>query len=195
MSNPRVLNRRLHRWGAAAVALPFLVVLCTGVLLQLKKHVAWVQPPERRGAAAAPALALPDVLARVQAVPEMGVRSWDDVDRVDVRPGKGLVKVVSKTRWEVQLDASTGAVLQTAYRRSDLLESVHDGSWFHERAKLGVFLPTALVVLGLWTTGVYLFLLPIRTRRQNRRRAAERDAARDSMRAVDRDAAPSGAAS
>jgi uncharacterized iron-regulated membrane protein len=177
MPNARILHRRLHRWGAAAVAVPFLVVLCTGVLLQLKKQLAWVQPPEQRGAAEAPALALPDVLARVRAVPEMGVRTWDDVDRIDVRPGKGLVKVVSRTRWEVQLDAATGAVLQTAYRRSDLLESLHDGSWFHELAKLGVFLPTALVVLGLWVTGVYLFLLPIRARRENHRRAAERAAA------------------
>ena len=143
-----------------------------------------MQPPERRSVAAAPALALPDVLARARAVPAMGVTTWDDIERIDVRPDKGLVKVVSKTRWEVQLDAATGAVLQSAYRRSDLIESLHDGSWFHEGAKLGVFLPTALVVLGLWATGAYLFLLPIRTRRENHRKAAERAARRAAARAT-----------
>lgn len=165
MPNPRIWNRRLHRWGAIAVAVPFLVVICTGILLQLKKQVTWVQPPEQRGSSAAPTLALPDVLARVAAVPEAGIRTWDDVDRIDVRPSKGLLKVVGTSRWEVQLDPATGAVLQVAYRRSDLVESVHDGSFFHPLAKLGVFLPVSVVVLGLWVTGMYLWLLPWRARR------------------------------
>ena len=51
-----------------------------------------------------------------------------------------------------------------AYRRSDLIESLHDGSWFHDRAKLWVFLPTAAVVLMLWGTGIYLFFLPLAVR-------------------------------
>ena len=172
MPNPRIWNRRLHRWGALAVALPFLVVLCTGVLLQLKKQLPWVQPPEHRGAATPPQLALPDVLARVQAIPEAGVRTWDDVDRIDVRPGRGMLKVVTRTRWEVQMDAATGAVLQVAYRRSDLIESLHDGSWFHDRAKLLVFLPSGLIVLGLWGTGLYLLVLPWRARRTAARKRA-----------------------
>jgi uncharacterized iron-regulated membrane protein len=167
MSNPRVWNRKLHRWGALAVALPFLVVIGTGILLQLKKQFDWVQPPEHRGAGA-PAVSLPDVLARASAVPQAGVRTWADVDRVDVRPEKGLIKVMTRTRWEVQLDASTGAVLQVAYRRSDLIETLHDGSFFHPLAKLGVFLPSGLVVLGLWITGIYLWLLPWRARKARR---------------------------
>ena len=178
MPNPRVWNRRLHRWGAVLVALPFLLVIGTGLLLQVKKQLPWVQPPEQRGAVHVagnvPALSLPDVLARVQAVPQAGIRSWDDVDRVDVRPSKGILKVVGTSRWEVQLDVATGAVLQVAYRRSDLIESLHDGSFFHDRVKLFLFLPVAVVVLGLWVTGIYLWLLPIRARRAN---ASRREAA------------------
>lgn len=172
MTNPRVWNRKLHRWGAIAVALPFLVVICTGLLLQLKKQVPWVQPPETRGGAAAPALSLPRILAIVQSVPEAKVRGWDDVDRIDVRPGKGMLKVVTTGRMEVQLDANTGAVLQVAYRRSDLIESLHDGSWFHANAKLLVFLPAGAVVLLLWLTGIYLWLLPWRTRRRRAKESA-----------------------
>ena len=37
MSNFRILNRKLHPWGAIAIALPFLVIIASGVLLQLKK--------------------------------------------------------------------------------------------------------------------------------------------------------------
>jgi len=178
--NFRIWNRRVHRWGAAAVAVPFLVVLTTGILLQLKKQLAWVQPPEQRGAALPPAISLPTILAAARSVPAAGVREWADVDRVDVRPAKGLVKVVTFTRWELQIDASTGAVLQAAQRRSDLLESLHDGSWFHPLAKLGVFLPAGIVVLVLWLTGIYLFVLPYRARRAN----AERRRARDRRRPV-----------
>ncbi|HYD51017.1 MAG TPA: PepSY-associated TM helix domain-containing protein [Gemmatimonadaceae bacterium] len=168
MSNPRIWNRKLHRWGAIGVALPFLLVISTGILLQLKKQLRWVQPAERRGTAAAPALSMPDILQRVRAVPQAGIGSWEEIDRVDLRPAKGMLKVVGTNRWEVQLDAATGEVLQVAYRRSDLIESLHDGSFFHPVAKLGLFLPSGIVVLGLWVTGIYLWLLPWRVKRSRK---------------------------
>ena len=176
MSNPRIWNRKLHRWGAIAVALPFLVVICTGILLQLKKQLPFVQPHEQRGSATANAISLGMMLDSVRPVSHAGIQEWDDVDRIDVRPSKGLIKVIGLSRWEVQLDAGTGAVVQTAYRRSDLIEQLHDGSWFHDLAKLGIFLPSGIIVLGLYITGIYLWLLPYRARKQNaaRRRTSER---------------------
>ena len=102
------------------------------------------------------------------APPEAGIASWSDIERLDVRPSKGIVKVRAVSNWEVQIDTATGEVLQVAYRRSDLIESIHDGSWFHERAKLFVFLPAAVVLLGLWGSGVYLFLLPYLAKRRKR---------------------------
>ena len=168
MPNYRILNRRLHRWGAIAVALPFLIMLASGLLLQLKKQLDFVQPPEQKGAAVdvATSLTLPQILAQVQQVPQAGIRTWADIDRVDIRPAKNMLKVVSMTRWEVQLDLATAEILQVAYRRSDLIESIHDGSWFHPIAKLGVFLPTGAIVLGLWVTGMYLWLLPYWTKKR-----------------------------
>jgi uncharacterized iron-regulated membrane protein len=167
--NPRVLSRKAHRWGAIAVALPFLVVIASGLLLQLKKQVAWVQPPERRGSSVEPTLPLDRVLAIAQGAPEAGIRSWADVDRIDVRPAKGVMKVTSMSRWELQIDAATGEVVHSAYRRSDWLESLHDGSWFHPLAKLWLFFPSGVVVFVLWLTGLYLWLLPIQTRRHRAR--------------------------
>ncbi len=73
---------------------------------------------------------------------------------------RGIAKLLSRNRWEVQIDLHSGAVLQHAYRRSDLIESLHDGSWFHESAKYWIFLPAGLITLGLWLTGIYLFVLP-----------------------------------
>jgi len=173
MPNPRVLNRRLHRWGAIAVALPFLVMLGSGLLLQLKKQLDFVQPPEQRGVTSetVTAVSLPDVLARVREIPHVGIQSWADIDRIDVRPSKNMMKVVSLTRWEVQLDLVTAEILQVAYRRSDLIESIHDGSFFHPSAKLAVFLPAGAIVLGLWVTGMYLWILPYLARRRRQKTA------------------------
>ena len=158
--NVRVWGRKLHRWGAVVVAAPLLLVIVTGMLLQVKKEVAWVQPPTRTGQGKEPAASFAAILEAVKGVPEAGVRSWDDVDRLDVRPKDGVAKVTCKNRYEVQVDFRTAEVVQVAYRRSDLIESLHDGSFFHDAAKLYVFLPVAVVLFGLWVTGLYLFVLP-----------------------------------
>lgn len=166
--NLRVWMRKWHRWGAIAIALPFLLVIVTGLLLQIKKQWSWVQPPTKRGISKTPEVSFAAILDAARRVPEARVASWDDVERLDVRPGRGIVKVRTRSDWEVQIDFQTGEVLQTAYRRSDLIEALHDGSWFSENAKLWLFLPSGVVVLALWFTGLYLFLLPwwVRLRRK-----------------------------
>ena len=162
------LNRLVHRWGSILIAVPALCVLLTGVVLQLKKQSAWIQPSTQNGAQREPKLSFEEVLDIVKTVPEAEIQSWDDIDRLDVRPSKGMLKVRAKNRWEVQVDTATGDVLQVAFRRSDLIESLHDGSFFSDWVKLGIFLPTALVLVVLWGTGVYLFFLPQLAKRKKR---------------------------
>jgi hypothetical protein len=100
------------------------------------------------------------------------VQSWKDIHRVDLRPSRGLIKVTTRNSHEIQLDAQTGEVLQVAYRRSDFLESLHDGSWFHDGVKYWVFLPAGVILLILWGTGLYLFWLPLSVKWKRRRMAA-----------------------
>ena len=114
-------------------------------------------------------LELDQILAVARTVPEAQIRTWADVDRLDVRPGKGMLKVRAENSWEIQIDANTGAVLYAAYRRSDFIESIHDGSFFGDYAKLWVFLPSALVVIGLWITGMVLFFHPYVVRSKKRK--------------------------
>src|SRR5262245_3038059 len=123
-----VLNRKVHYWGSALAALPLVLVIGTGLLLQLKKVLPWVQPREQRGVGREPTIPVERVLAACRGVPEAGVSAWDDIERVDVRPGKGILKVRAHSGWEVPIDGQTGEVLHVAYRRSDLIESLHDGS-------------------------------------------------------------------
>ncbi|HEU5173774.1 MAG TPA: PepSY domain-containing protein [Gemmatimonadaceae bacterium] len=168
---PSIVIRKLHYWTSIAIALPASILLASGLLLQAKKHWSWVQPPEQRGSVTAPRITTDSVLGSVVAVPALGVRSWDDVNRIDFRPGKGVAKVWLQNGVEVQVDLGTGAVLQSAYRRSDLIESIHDGSYFGgDATKLGVFLPTGIVLLFLWVSGVWLFLVPILAKRRRAHR-------------------------
>lgn len=155
-----VLTRKIHRWGAVLVALPFLVVILTGLLLQLKKEITWIQPTTQKRAGRVPQLSFDQVLTILKTVPEASVTQWSDIDRIDVRPKDGIMKIQCKNKQEVQLDFTTGEVVQVAERNSDLIEALHDGSFFHEQAKLYLFLPAALIVLLLWCTGIYLFALP-----------------------------------
>ncbi len=172
-----VWMRKLHRHGSILIAAPLLVVLISGLLLQLKKDWGWVQPPTQRGSLASVTLSWEQILQSTSAVPEAEVEAWEHIDRLDVRPGRGLIKVRCANGWEVQLDGSTGAVLSSQVRRSDWIESLHDGSWFHPSAKLWVFLPAGLVLTGLWLTGLYLWWLPIGARRKKRRKARHSESA------------------
>lgn len=171
-----VVNRKIHHWAGAIIAIPALVLLGSGVLLQAKKHWSWVQPVEHRGTGKAPALDFTQLLQSVRNDPELGVSSWDDVNRVDVRPGRGVAKVWLHSGYEVQVDLGTGQILHTAYRRSDLIEAIHDGSFFGgDWTKLGLFLPTGLTLLLLWGTGVWMWWVTFagkrRVRAQHRHRS------------------------
>jgi uncharacterized iron-regulated membrane protein len=174
-------NRKLHRWGAVVVALPLIVILVTGVILQLKKSSGWIQPPSQTGLAGELTIGFDRILEVARSVPEAEVETWDDIDRLDVRPSKGMVKVRCRNRREIQIDTATGEILQVALRRSDLIESIHDGSFFHEGARLWVFLPAALVLTGLWFTGLYLFVRPYLVRRRNRAQRTSMTAAVSSV--------------
>lgn len=176
-----VLSRRFHRWGAIGIALPLLLVIGSGILLQVKKQVPWVQPAERRTAVSAPGMDWNVILAAAQNFPQAEVTGWEDIDRLDVRPGKGILKVVTKNRWELQLALADGALLQTAYRRSDFIETLHDGSFFGAVAKLGIFLPAGIVLFVLWLSGIYLWWLPYRTRRRRARLVAKRRSVRSEV--------------
>ncbi|MEQ1903848.1 MAG: PepSY-associated TM helix domain-containing protein [Pirellulaceae bacterium] len=177
MSNHfNLYTRRLHRWGALIAFVPLLIVIVSGILLQVKKHVAWVQPPTQKGSAPneIPQQNWNQILTAIEKVPEAAVQQWSDIDRIDIQIGRGMAKVLCKNRWEVQLDLRSGEILSSQYRRSDFIESLHDGTFFGDWAKLGIFLPNGFVLAGLWLTGAYLWYLPFRSRARKKARMKNR---------------------
>ncbi|CAB9494884.1 PepSY domain-containing protein [Alteromonas macleodii] len=160
-------SRSIHLWLSLVIFIPVIIVIASGLLLQVKKEFDWIQPPTQKvqkGQNNAPTLPFDEVLDAVKQVPHVNLNRWDDIDRLDVRPGKGIIKVRGKNHWEVQLDAQSGDVLQVAYRRTDTIEAIHDGSWFFEGAKLWLFLPAALLLFVLWVTGLFMLYTTLKSK-------------------------------
>lgn len=165
------LLRKIHHWGSLVIMLQMGLVIGAGLLLIVKKQVEWVQPPTASGVARedVPVMTIEALFHTAQGIEKLELRSWSELSRVDFKPGKGVVKFVAPNNWEAQMDTATGEVLQVAYRRSDIIESLHDGSFFADWVKLYVFFPTGLILLVLWGTGIYLFFLPHIKRAQKAR--------------------------
>lgn len=132
--------RRWHRWVGLSIAILIVISSITGLLLAWKKQAAWLQPTEHNGVstnveswanpsliAAAANKALSDSL-------KLQAGELPQIDRLDFRPKRGIVKVIYKGDWEVQVDATTAQMYSVAKRNVDWIERLHDGSivadWF-----------------------------------------------------------------
>jgi len=176
MTSKRLL-RLIHYWLSLAVFIPCGIIFIAGIFLMLKKEIEWIQPPTERGAIIdqMPNISYARLLEVSQSASQAGITTWSDIDRIDLRPGKGIAKVISESGWEVQVDTSNGTVLSTNFRRSDVIESIHDGSYFAGWTKLYLFLPIGILLILMWGTGIYLFVITEmqkfrkRTRTKNKR--------------------------
>lgn len=163
---------KTHKWAGILLSLVFLNVSITGILLLEKKNFDWIQPPTMRGQDGSVADFI-DTQKLFEIVFRQGnanFRSIEDIDRVDFRPGKSVFKVRSEHDYaEIQVDAVTGDILSVASRPSDLLEAVHDGSfyaaWVH-----AALMPVAgggLIFVSL--SGLYLWLAPLMRKRRQKK--------------------------
>jgi len=157
--------RQIHFWISPIVIIPIIIMVSSGILLQLKKQSNWIQPNVETVSSSKPIM-LQSYLDAVSTIEEANISSWDDIERIDIRPGKGIAKIKSKNNWEIQIDIETSEVYAVNYRRSDIIESIHDGSFFSEVVKYGWFLPSGILLLMLSLTGIYMFFIPILKRRR-----------------------------
>ena len=163
---PNKQIRKIHYWISPFIFIPILIILSTGILLQLKKQSDWIQPPIQQGVSNIPSIGFEEMLEAAKSVPEAEINSWEDIDRIDVRPDKGISKIRSNNQWEIQIDNQTKEILSVEYRRSDVIESIHDGSFFTDYVKFGWFLPAAILLIFMSISGIYMFLLPLFMKRK-----------------------------
>jgi len=162
--------RVFHRWLGLSLALLLIISAITGVLLALKKDVSVIQPPTQKGVS--------DNLIEWRSIAELKMLSINAlheahpdqrnnlVDRLDVRPSKGIVKVLFiEGTWEVQIDGKSGEILSIAKRHSDWIESLHDGSIISDFFKLISMNFLGIGLLVLIATGFWLWYGPRRIRK------------------------------
>src|SRR4051812_8974047 len=104
------MNRKFHRLSAWIAGGPILVILCTGILLQMKSWIPWVQPPTQKGSTAAPFLDLNSILRISRSIPWVQVQNWKDIRSIDIRPSTGVARVRTRSEYEISIDLGTGQV-------------------------------------------------------------------------------------
>jgi hypothetical protein len=142
-----------------------MIIIVSGLLLMLRKDIAWIQPPTNSAQGKFPTLEFSQILDISQNIEAAQIKDWTDISRLDVRPKDGIIKILAKNNYEIQVDFQSGEVLQVAKRRSGIIEEFHDGSFFHKNVSLAVFFPSSLILLIIALTGIYIFVRTISMRR------------------------------
>jgi len=163
--------RKIHRAAAAFLAVVFITVAVTGLLLGWKKNsYGYIHPDSYQGSNPdlrdwLPLDSLKTIALQVlhdSINPDLRT----DLDRIDVRPDKGMVKFVFSHHYNgIQLDGATGRVLHLERRRSDLIEDIHDGSALDkllgfqgEQFKLVYTTVSGLSLLVFTITGIWIWI-------------------------------------
>ena len=175
------LSRRVHHTMGSLLFVMFVVVSLTGLLLGWKKHSGGaILPESHRGTSTNPSEWLPihelwsraNELAHRHISPDLSL----DLERIDIRPDKGVVKFVFiEDYWGLQLDCATGELLHIERRRSDFIENIHDGSIFDylfqtsdEQVKLVYTTIGGLSLFLFSVTGFWMWFGPKRLRAMRR---------------------------
>ncbi len=170
--------RSIHRLMGAFLFSVFVILSLSGLLLGWKKNSGgYIHPESLKGSSTDVSEWLPlDTLQGIafSALQELkGNNISLDLDRIDARPRKGMIKFIFNDHYYgVQVDASTGKVLQTTWRASDLIEDLHDGSivdrWLGIDGEWFKLFYTSIVGISLFLfcfTGFYLWYGPKRMRK------------------------------
>lgn len=174
--------RKIHRITGAFLFIFFFILASSGLLLGWKKNSGgYILPKTVKGQSNNPQDWLPlDVLhenAINIARREISTDFSAELDRIDVRPDKGMAKFVfTEDYWGLQLDLTTGELLQLEKRHSDLIENIHDGvildHFFDTEGEQFKLVYTSIMGLSLLTftiTGFWLWFGPKRMRETRRR--------------------------
>jgi len=165
--------RKFHRYTGLLLAILLLISAGTGILLSLKKDVDIIQPPTQKGVSKDlstwKSVAELSTLATTAFYTAHPDQKGNNIDRLDVRPSKGIAKVLfEEGNWEVQIDGTSGEIKSIAKRYSDWIESLHDGSIISDGFKLMSMNVLGFGVFILIGSGVWLWYGPKLVREMRR---------------------------
>ena len=154
-----------HLWLGVIFTAALIVISATGILLNHKRGLGLMpdvpHEPSAPFTGSLPLDSLAAIALRAVAAPNAEAPTLGDVDRMDVRPRDGFVKVRMRdaSSTEVTVDVASGKVLHIGPRGDVFLEKLHSGEIFGGR---GILLSDAASVVIVITiiTGYWLWLTP-----------------------------------
>lgn len=172
--------RKVHRVTGALLFVFFFIIAVTGLLLGWKKNSGgYLLAKSQKGSSVNSVNWMPVHNLKQNAI--AALQSLDatldtTVDRIDYRPEKGIAKVLFTDHFTaLQMDVTTGDVLQVEKRRADFIEKLHDGSavdlylgWDSGTFKLIYTTIMGLALIIFTITGFWLWYGPIHMRKQAR---------------------------
>ncbi|MCL6259612.1 PepSY domain-containing protein [Aquiflexum sp. TKW24L] len=163
------IYRRIHKWISIVFVFFLVIIGITAILLAWKKELGLI-PKTQTTKVENPSKWIPlDKMMEIgQTFARDSLQKSDLIDRIDVRPEKGIAKIVFKRHFtEIQVDGYSGEILSVSQRNSDLVEKIHDGSILDflmvsdsEIFKITYSTLTSVVLLLLCFTGFFLWYLP-----------------------------------
>ena len=162
-----------HLWGGILFSVVLLMLAVTGILLNHKRELGLMPDPQHTATAPLTAsLPIAELADRARAAAGLG-EADAPLDRMDVRPSKGLIKVRFDDPGftEVTLDLASGAPIHVGQRSDVFMEQLHSGELLGGRWVLLTDAAAVALVL-LLISGYWLWLAP----RWRRRRAPRADA-------------------
>ncbi|WP_373496389.1 PepSY domain-containing protein [Aquiflexum sp.] len=168
------IHRRIHKLVSITFVIFLLIIGITAILLAWKKEMKLI-PKTQTTKVENPGdwISLEQMIITGQTFMRDSIGKSDLIDRVDVRPDKGIAKIVFKKHFtEIQIDGFSGEVLSIKQRNSHLVEKIHDGSILDflmdsdsENSKIIYSTLTSLGLIFLCFTGFYLWYNPRKMKR------------------------------
>ncbi len=169
--------RKIHKWIAVPMFLVMFVIGVTGLLLGWKKQTSLL-PKTQKGATenSAEWIKIDSLVTISQTYSRNILKKEVEIDRIDIRPQKGIAKIVFAQHFtELQLDCKTAEILSISTRKSDFIEKIHDGSivdYFvktsSDQFKLFYTTAASLSLILLSFSGFWLWYNPIRIKRNKK---------------------------
>ena len=160
--------RKVHRKIAIFLFAFFLIISISGILLGIKKQTGLLAPTKQGTSKDL------STWLSIDSLQKNAIRFLYDsvstnlsaiVDRIDVRPDKGIVKFKFKEHFNgLQLDGATGELLLIEKRRSDFIEKLPGG----DQLKVSYTVIMGLSLFMLVITGMWLWYGPKRLRKVKR---------------------------
>ncbi|AFK03345.1 PepSY-associated TM helix domain protein [Emticicia oligotrophica DSM 17448] len=167
--------RKIHKWISIPLFVFMFLIGFTGLLLGWKKNIGLLPSTKMGSNVEVKAwVSLDSIQASAQRFAKDSLGLSTEIDRIDVRPQKGVAKIVFIQNFtELQVDCATGKVVSIATRKSDIIEKIHDGSILdffiktpNDEIKLFYTTILALGLILLSFSGFWLWYNPKRIKKQ-----------------------------